>query len=146
MVFETNYEPHEVLNVETLSGNIYETELPVQQNVKLPEDSKVPVVSSSISSSEEIFDSPSSEGSENPETSLPDDLREIMDLIRANGNRITQRELRKKSPYSESKVSLMLSDLEERGLVEKFKKGRGNIIRIPDGDIFKQTGFQDRRE
>ncbi len=145
MVSETDYESHEALNVETLSGNMYETELPVQQNVKLPEASKVTIISSSPSS-EEIFDSLSSEGSENPETSLPDDLREIMDLIRANGNRITQRELRKKSPYSESKVSLMLSDLEERGLVEKFKKGRGNIIRIPDGDIFKQAGLQDRRE
>jgi predicted transcriptional regulator of viral defense system len=32
----------------------------------------------------------------------------------------------------------MLSDLEERGLIEKFKKGRGNIIRIPDEHISKQ--------
>ncbi|MDD3042455.1 MAG: MarR family transcriptional regulator [Methanosarcinaceae archaeon] len=67
-----------------------------------------------------------------PDAHLPEDLRELMGLIRTNGNRITQKELRKKSPYSESKVSLMLSDLEERGLIEKFKKGRGNIIRIPD--------------
>lgn len=66
---------------------------------------------------------------------LPKDLQELVQLIRANGNRITQKELRKKSPYSESKVSLMLSDLEERGLIEKFKKGRGNIIRIPDEQL-----------
>lgn len=71
-----------------------------------------------------------------PEAHLPEDLRELMGFIRANGNRITQTELRKKSPYSESKVSLMLSDLEERGLVEKFKKGRGNVIRIPDRYIW----------
>jgi uncharacterized membrane protein len=32
----------------------------------------------------------------------------------------------------------MLSDLEERGLIEKFKRGRGNIIRIPDEHISKQ--------
>lgn len=94
--------------------------------------------------SEEIPDSLSLEGPESPEASLPDDLKEIMNLIRANGNRITQRELRKKSPYSESKVSLMLSDLEERGLVEKFKRGRGNIIRIPDEEVLKQTGFNER--
>ena len=113
--------------------------------MKLPEASKAPVISSSIPSPEERFDSPD-ETPENPKASLPDDLKEIMNLIRANGNRITQRELRKKSPYSESKVSLMLSDLEERGLVEKFKKGRGNIIRIPDGDILRQAGVQDRKE
>jgi uncharacterized membrane protein len=77
--------------------------------------------------------------SEDRKTNLPDDLKELLDLIRTNGNRITQRELRKKSPYSESKVSLMLSDLEERGLIEKFKRGRGNIIRIPDEHISKQT-------
>ena len=76
---------------------------------------------------------------EDRESSLPDDLKELLELIRNNGNRITQRELRKKSPYSESKVSLMLSDLEERGLIEKFKKGRGNIIRIPDEHVSKQT-------
>ena len=73
------------------------------------------------------------------EINLPEDLKELLNLIRNNGNRITQRELRKKSPYSESKVSLMLSDLEERGLIEKFKRGRGNIIRIPDEHLSKQT-------
>lgn len=124
-----------------LGGDISEAEIPVQQGVKLPEDSYISV----NSMSEEMPDSLSSESPESPELSLPDDLKEIMDLIRANGNRITQRELRKKSPYSESKVSLMLSDLEERGLVEKFKRGRGNIIRIPDEEALKLSGFQERK-
>jgi uncharacterized membrane protein len=83
---------------------------------------------------------------EDRKTNLPDDLRELLDLIRNSGNRITQRELRKKSPYSESKVSLMLSDLEERGLIEKFKRGRGNIIRIPDEHISKQTEDEGKQE
>ena len=161
-VSKTDYEPPASLNVEEPSGKIYETEMPVQQNVKLPEDSKVSINPSSENinptseninptseninpSSEEEFDSLSSDDLESPETSLPDDLKEIMNLIRANGNRITQRELRKKSPYSESKVSLMISDLEERGLVEKFKRGRGNIIRIPDGEVIKQES-QSRKE
>ncbi len=73
-----------------------------------------------------------------PETYLPEDLKEVLELIRVSGNRITQLELRKKSRYSESKVSLMLSDLEERGMIEKFKKGRGNIIRIPDEQVLKR--------
>lgn len=61
---------------------------------------------------------------------LPADLLEVMDIIKANDGRITQKELRSKLKYSEAKVSLMVSDLEQRGLIEKFKKGRGNIIRI----------------
>jgi uncharacterized membrane protein len=59
---------------------------------------------------------------------LPDDLREVMDAITESGGRINQVELRQKLPYSEAKVSLMVADLENRGLVRKIKKGRGNII------------------
>jgi uncharacterized membrane protein len=59
---------------------------------------------------------------------LPADLQEIVDLIRANGGRMNQVELRKKLPYSEAKVSLMLSDLEDRGIIRRIKRGRGNII------------------
>lgn len=63
---------------------------------------------------------------------LPADLQEVMEIIKANGGRITQKELRSKLKYSEAKVSLMVSDLKQRGLIEKFKQGRGNIIRISD--------------
>ena len=63
---------------------------------------------------------------------LPADLQEVMDIIKASGGRVTQKELRSKLKYSEAKVSLMVSDLEQRGLIEKFKQGRGNIIRISD--------------
>lgn len=65
-------------------------------------------------------------------TVLPDDLQEVLDIVIANGGRMTQKDLRGKLRYSEAKVSLIVSDLENRGLVEKFKKGRGNIIIIPD--------------
>jgi uncharacterized membrane protein len=65
-------------------------------------------------------------------SSLPPDLQEVMDIIETNGGRITQKELRSKMKYSEAKVSLMVSDLQDRGLVEKFKKGRGNVIRRID--------------
>lgn len=59
---------------------------------------------------------------------IPDDLRETIEIIRDNGGRITQLELRKELNYSEAKISLMLADLENRGIIEKFKKGRGNVI------------------
>lgn len=59
---------------------------------------------------------------------LPSDLAELIELIRRNGGRMNQRDLRKLLPYSEAKVSLMLADLESRGLVRKIKRGRGNIV------------------
>ncbi len=59
---------------------------------------------------------------------LPEDLNEIIEIIRKEGGRITQKELRKRTGYSDAKISLMIADLEKRGKVEKVKKGRGNII------------------
>lgn len=59
---------------------------------------------------------------------LPEDLKKVLELIKSEGGRITQKELRKKLGFSEAKVSLIVADLERRGLVEKVKKGRGNII------------------
>jgi uncharacterized membrane protein len=100
----------------------------------------------SASSSEEGLKKPDSfTPPKNHKINLPEDLREILNVIRVSGNRITQRELRKKSPYSESKVSLMLSDLEERGLIEKFKRGRGNIVRIPDRHLSKKTEQESKK-
>lgn len=63
---------------------------------------------------------------------LPADLEEIMDIIRGQGGRITQKDLRSKLKYSEGKVSLMLADLERRDLIEKFKRGRGNVVVLRD--------------
>jgi uncharacterized membrane protein len=42
--------------------------------------------------------------------------------------RITQKEIRKEVPLSEAKISLIISEMEHRGIIEKIKKGRGNII------------------
>ncbi len=65
---------------------------------------------------------------EEVEEELPEDLRRVVDLLERHGGRLTQKELRKMLPYSEAKVSLMIADLEERGIVKKIKRGRGNII------------------
>jgi len=61
---------------------------------------------------------------------LPEDLSRIVSTIEKEGGRINQRELRNNTGLSEAKISMMVSDLEQRGVVEKFKKGRGNIIRL----------------
>ncbi len=62
------------------------------------------------------------------ERELPSDLMELYEIILKAGGRTTQKELRKKLAFSEAKVSLMLDDLEDRGLIKKIKKGRSNII------------------
>ncbi len=59
---------------------------------------------------------------------LPEDLRDMYELILKKGGRITQKELRKEVKHGEAKVSLMLDDLDDRGLIKKIKKGRANII------------------
>ncbi|NOR60725.1 MAG: hypothetical protein GQ469_08880 [Methanosarcinales archaeon] len=59
---------------------------------------------------------------------LPEDLKEIIDILESLGGRMTQKDLRTRLNCSEAKVSLMITDLEDRGLVHKVKKGRGNII------------------
>ncbi len=69
---------------------------------------------------------PSSQGEE--KKGLPEDLQVLYDLIVRLGGRTTQKELRKKMACSEAKVSLMIADLEYRGLIKKIKKGRANII------------------
>ncbi len=61
-------------------------------------------------------------------TELPEDLHELYGLIVKKGGRVTQKDLRGQMKCSEAKVSLMLDDLEDRGLIKKIRKGRSNII------------------
>lgn len=55
------------------------------------------------------------------------DLEKIISIIKKH-KRITQKELRKEMPYSEAKISLMITELEDKGVIKRIKKGRGNIL------------------
>ena len=59
---------------------------------------------------------------------LEDDLEKLVNILKSKGKRAAQKDLRKDLGLSEAKVSLMITDLESRGMVKKIKKGRGNII------------------
>ncbi|MGB9929510.1 MAG: helix-turn-helix transcriptional regulator [Methanosarcina sp.] len=59
---------------------------------------------------------------------LSTEMREVLDIVRGHKGKITQKDLRSKLEYSEVKVSLMLSELEKKGLIKKFKNGRENIV------------------
>ncbi|VVB94185.1 Uncharacterised protein [uncultured archaeon] len=77
---------------------------------------------------EEAIEIPPENMAKTESTELPEDLHEIYELILKKGGRVTQRDLRKEVKYGEAKVSLMIADLENRGLIKKIKKGRANII------------------
>lgn len=56
-------------------------------------------------------------------------LKEVLEVIRKHEGRIKQKVLRKELLHlSEAKVSLIVTELEHIGKVEKIKKGRGNIL------------------
>lgn len=55
-------------------------------------------------------------------------LKKVTEIIKNNEGRITQKELRKHFPLSEAKISLVITQLEKEGKLEKIKKGRGNIL------------------
>ncbi len=57
-----------------------------------------------------------------------EDLEKVLKFIKEKGGRVTQKDIRKRFPSSEAKISLMIAEMESRNLVKKIKKGRGNII------------------
>ncbi|MBN1645352.1 hypothetical protein JW851_04955 [Candidatus Woesearchaeota archaeon] len=59
---------------------------------------------------------------------VPEDLKDLVKFIKQEGGRTTQKDIRKHIPLSEAKISLMIAELEDKGLIKKIKKGRGNII------------------
>jgi len=60
---------------------------------------------------------------------MSDDLSvKVIDIIKSEGERISQKDLRKHFPLSEAKISLVISELESKNKIEKIKRGRGNIL------------------
>ena len=56
-------------------------------------------------------------------------VEEALAILRKNEGRMTQKDLRKELMHlSEAKVSLIVTELEHLGKVEKIKKGRGNVL------------------
>ncbi len=56
-----------------------------------------------------------------------DEADKIYEFIKKH-KRVMQKQIRKKFPSSEAKISLILKELEHKGKIEKIKKGRGNLI------------------
>jgi uncharacterized membrane protein len=62
------------------------------------------------------------------EVVVDDELQKVLEFVEKEGGRTTQKDIRKQFPYSEAKISLMIDELEAKGLLKRIKKGRGNVI------------------
>jgi uncharacterized membrane protein len=62
------------------------------------------------------------------EEAMPDISRQVLDFIKSEQGKTTQKEIRKHIPYSEAKISIVLTELEHNGKIERIKKGRSNVI------------------
>ena len=56
------------------------------------------------------------------------DIEKVIEFIKKEGGRTTQKAIRQHLFLSEAKASLLLTEMEHKGLIQKIKKGRGNII------------------
>ena len=56
------------------------------------------------------------------------DIEKVIEFIKKEGGRTTQKAIRQYLFLSEAKASLLLTEMEHKGLIQKIKKGRGNII------------------
>ena len=57
-----------------------------------------------------------------------DEEEQVMAVIRKEGGRTTQKNIRTAVPLSEAKISVIITQLEHEGKIEKIKKGRGNVV------------------
>lgn len=138
-------EKHHAVKHEKIEEKVILTPKPVELRASVespvtgPEESQVMDSDNGSDDSMELIIAESekteaSTASNIPKGPIPADLQEILDIIRSQGGRMTQKDLRSKLKYSEGKVSLMLFDLEKRGLIQKFKRGRGNVILLVEQD------------
>ncbi|MDY6776603.1 MAG: hypothetical protein SVQ76_00695 [Candidatus Nanohaloarchaea archaeon] len=71
---------------------------------------------------------------------LKEDEKEVLRYMIDNEGEVEQREMVSRMDYSKAKISRLVSDLEDRNLIEKEKQGRINVVKLARevGDI--ETG------
>jgi uncharacterized membrane protein len=57
-----------------------------------------------------------------------DEADDVLNFIKKEGGRTTQKDIRKNLGLSEAKASLIVTELEHKEIVKRIKKGRGNVI------------------
>lgn len=62
-------------------------------------------------------------------TKLDGDAKSVLTALDSFEGRANQKDLKEATHFSDAKLSLILTELEQTGYVKRFKKGRGNIIK-----------------
>jgi hypothetical protein len=65
-----------------------------------------------------------------PEEELLSDEERVVDLLEDNGGRMKQVDIVEATDWSKSKVSMLLSDVEEAERISKLRVGRENIVSL----------------
>lgn len=60
---------------------------------------------------------------------LDEDAKSVLHVLDGMEGRATQKELKETLKFSDTKLSLILTELEQTGHVKKFKRGRANVVR-----------------
>lgn len=62
------------------------------------------------------------------------DEERVVDLLESNGGRIHQTRIVERTDWSKSKVSMLLSRMEDDGTIHKLRVGRENVISLPGSE------------
>lgn len=65
---------------------------------------------------------------------LDEDSKRVLKILQEQEGRMYQKELRQILNFSETKMSLLLTELETQGLIKRFKKGRDNLLKLIQKD------------
>jgi uncharacterized membrane protein len=68
------------------------------------------------------------------------DEEKIIKYLEESGGQMFQSDLVKKTDFSKSKLSMVLSELKEKGKIIKIKKGKENLIRLSEYEESKKNG------
>jgi hypothetical protein len=113
-------------------------QLPIDYPPSLPSTDSVespPQLESSTRQPPPATDDDGTESSAPPEPSIPDeellsDEDRVHALLEERGGRMKQVKIVEETGWSKSKVSMLLSDMEEDGEISKIRIGRENIIAL----------------
>lgn len=79
---------------------------------------------------EEFKEDQESEKNKNSEIILDEDAKLVLKILSENDNRLEQKELRNILGWSETRTSLVISELESYNYLKRIKKGRKNLIKL----------------
>ena len=63
---------------------------------------------------------------------IPTNQNRVLELLSSNGGRMLQSDIVDETDWSKSKVSRVLSDMDEEGEITKIDVGKGNLIALPE--------------